>query len=200
MQNLEKEYKSHHDEPMPDLWNRIEAGLTDATKRRAKAERKKKIMKYMPMAAAVLVCIAVIPGAIKMTEDSAMTESCAPDMAAPEESYNGAAMDEDFLVDMDSFPVTGESTLETECDTDYIKDTQYESAIRVECIEGRFTVIGMTAEEGADICTLSDSTGKTLKALCPADVELTEGKEYEMVLIISPEEKWDYKIEKADSR
>ena len=116
MQNLEKEYKSYHNEPMPDLWNRIEAGLTD--KDALKVRRRNKIMRYMPMAAAVLVLVVVSPGAISLTQTAeSATDSCAPDMAVPWESHNDMAIEESVTETEESFTFVTGSTAEKDMDS-----------------------------------------------------------------------------------
>ncbi len=115
MQNLEKEYKSYHNEPMPDLWNRIEAGLTD--KDTLKVRRRNKIMRYMPMAAAVLVLVAVIPGAVSLTQNAESADSCAPDMAVPWESHNDMAIEESVTSTEESYSLVTGSTAEKDMDS-----------------------------------------------------------------------------------
>lgn len=59
MKNLEDEYKRFHQEETPDLWNRIEAGLTDK-----KAKPKKNIFtfKYASVCAAAVLFVMLLSG------------------------------------------------------------------------------------------------------------------------------------------
>ena len=58
MKNLEDEYKRFNQEETPDLWNRIEAGLTDK-----KAKPKKNIFtfKYTSVCAAAVLLVILLP-------------------------------------------------------------------------------------------------------------------------------------------
>lgn len=59
MKNLEDEYKRFYQEETPDLWNRIEAGLTDK-----KAGHKKITFpfRYLPVCAAAILLLVLLPG------------------------------------------------------------------------------------------------------------------------------------------
>ena len=112
--NFEEEYKALANEELPDLWNRIEAGLTPRTtalaeetkdeqivgqiNEQVKEKTKKRKMisflyRYRTVAAAALCAVVIIPAAIVIgfgrAGRSKMWESA--DEAAPMELYNSAA-------------------------------------------------------------------------------------------------------------
>lgn len=58
MKNLEDEYKRFHQEETPDLWNRIEAGLTD---KKAKSKKNIFTFKYASVCAAAVLLAILLP-------------------------------------------------------------------------------------------------------------------------------------------
>ena len=106
MKNLEDEYKRFNQEETPDLWNRIEAGLTDK-----KAKPKKNIFtfKYASVCAAAVLLALLLPSLYFMglrgrnqAADTAPQNNMMPDdnrmPYAAGGSMNGAAAeDNDFL-------------------------------------------------------------------------------------------------------
>ena len=89
MENFEKEYRKMIQEEMPDLWNRIEAGLPEKKKK----TRTGKVLRYSGLAAACLCGVILIPAMMFLLTgnkseqtDRAAGESAAENMAAVEES------------------------------------------------------------------------------------------------------------------
>ncbi len=58
MKNLEDEYKRFNQEETPDLWNRIEAGLTD---KKAKPKKNIRTFKYASVCAAAVLLAILLP-------------------------------------------------------------------------------------------------------------------------------------------
>lgn len=104
MKNLEDEYKRFNQEETPDLWNRIEAGLTDK-----KAKPKKNIFtfKYASVCAAAVLLVILLPSLYFMglhgrnyAADTAPQNNMLPDAAGG--GMNGAAAENsDFLCEAD---------------------------------------------------------------------------------------------------
>lgn len=99
MKNLEDEYKRFHQEETPDLWNRIEAGLTDK-----KVKPKKNIFtfKYASVCAAAVLLAILLPGIYFFSRNGRKNAdttqqnmmSAAGNGAA---DINGMAEDKDFM-------------------------------------------------------------------------------------------------------
>lgn len=75
MKNLENEYKKSQQETVPDLWNRIEAGLPPKKKKLPIA----KITPILGVCAAAVLCIILVPGLMKQPKAEAdLLMSAAP--------------------------------------------------------------------------------------------------------------------------
>lgn len=104
MKNLEDEYKRFNQEETPDLWNRIEAGLTDK-----KAKPKKNIFtfKYASVCAAAVLLVILLPSLYfiglhgrNYAADTAPQNNMMPDAAGG--AMSGAAADNsEFLYEAD---------------------------------------------------------------------------------------------------
>ena len=111
MKNLEDEYKRFHQEETPDLWNRIEAGLTDK-----KAKPKKNIFtfKYASVCAAAVLFVMLLSGlyfagmrgrnqaADTAPQDNMMSDNNRMPEAAGGSMNGAAAEDSDMQYVMDS--------------------------------------------------------------------------------------------------
>lgn len=143
--SLEQAYKELAQEEVPDLWNRIEAGLKDRTEVTSQSApvQKKNILvvlkKYSGVAAAALCVVILVPAILFIdraglgdkgmaTEESAVCEDTAPAEAAPaeEEAVDMAAEAEEFET------VTEETAAVTE-EAEMLEDTTEEAAATKEC-------------------------------------------------------------------
>lgn len=104
MKNLEDEYKRFNQEETPDLWNRIEAGLTD---KKAKPKKNIRTFKYASVCAAAVLLVILLPSLYfiglhgrNYAADTAPENNMMPDAAGG--AMNGAAADNsEFLNEAD---------------------------------------------------------------------------------------------------
>ncbi|MDE5801609.1 MAG: hypothetical protein K2I22_01675 [Lachnospiraceae bacterium] len=104
MKNLEDEYKRFNQEETPDLWNRIEAGLTD---KKAKPKKNIRTFKYASVCAAAVLLVILLPSLYfiglhgrNYAADTAPENNMMPDAAGG--AMNGAAADNsEFLSEAD---------------------------------------------------------------------------------------------------
>lgn len=120
--NFEKEYIEMAQNEIPDLWDRIEAGLTgkSAPEKITKNNTKKLIpfRRYAGLAAAIL-CVAIIIPASKLIRQSS-GNSYSADTATYEESYSTTTEAYDAAAEAE--------TCEEEYDTDAVKGTSEDGA------------------------------------------------------------------------
>lgn len=131
MKNLEDEYRRFHQEETPDLWNRIEAGLTDK-----EVKHKKSIFhfKYASVCVAAVLLVALLPGiyffgkngrnatngaqqnmtpqaggsgAADICSAAEDRDGAAEDVNGTAENVNGATEDSDFACQPDGSALTG---------------------------------------------------------------------------------------------
>ena len=133
--DFKKEYSEHMKSETPDLWARIEGGLTE--KKPASKIHKfqvRKWMKVMPAAAAVLLLVAVAPvfmpkGAFESMEKSAMDMAMfdgKADNAAPEYEFVAEDTVEEGIEVEEAMPET--VMAKTETDAEAKKEMPVESA------------------------------------------------------------------------
>ncbi len=91
---FEEEYRQLAQDDLPDLWERIEAGLSEKTVEPVSAPKVKirSFRKYTGLIAACLCAAVVIPAAVSLQKSSKSMQESAYDMAAPasEEAYDMA--------------------------------------------------------------------------------------------------------------
>ena len=102
--DFEKEYRELTKNETPDLWNRIEAGLHEKNVPVQETAQKKNnniiniVLRFAPMAAAVVLVALLIPVFTRMTGNSAKDGR----IAEPDTSfYNDAAEEAEYVNDMD---------------------------------------------------------------------------------------------------
>lgn len=173
--NFEEEYKALASEDLPDLWNRIEAGLTERTTalaedgkdgrtakedledRRGSRDLKKVtafLYRYRTVAAAALCAVAIIPAAIFLGRSGRnKTWEAADDTAQPADTamYEATAEDSEESV-LEEAAEGGEAVPETamEAETD-------EAAAVTEDYDG-----GARAGGAADVEDLLDETAEAV--------------------------------------
>lgn len=213
MKNLEDEYKRFHQEETPDLWNRIEAGLTDK-----KAKPKKNIFtfKYASVCAAVVLLVVLLPGIYFLGRNSRNAADMAPqNMAADTVDGDGDGKDAAGGGDRNSAPASGfESEAESSA-SDGIADSA-ESTDSAEGCEvgaanipmetqkeqpsGEMEVADTEQQDGCTVYYLRTKDGQIVSAI-PAEglnTRLQIGKTYLFTLRASEKEAWEYVIEAAE--
>ena len=156
MKKLDEEYKKACAEETPDLWNRIEAGLSQKTEQTAKekdraaaspqtqssaskagtgtqtqAAIRKVWMRYGAFVAAAVMVLVTVPGLLRMTQARNTAENAAPmsvqDMTAAKENTTGMTDTEGIAAD--SADTAFAEAFPGECDDAYSEEAENGAAV-----------------------------------------------------------------------
>ncbi len=165
---FEDEYKQLAQDDFPDLWDRIEAGLSEKTVESAPAPKIKTVSfrKYAGLIAACLCAAVVIPAAVnigksnKSMEDTAYnsaTTEAAGDMAAPA-SEEAAPVSEEAAADMGEM-ADMEEALTIEAEKAVEEAVAEESQAADDALKTDKTELAVNKQSGAESKkTLTDGT------------------------------------------
>lgn len=211
MKNLEEAYKKSQQEELPDLWNRIEAGLPE------KKKKKSILLSVLPYcsvaAAALLLAVLVIPPLSRQSVNE--SPDTAMDMAS-QDFYNGDDIEWNGAI---SSSQTAEPEFEAEGaqnadisaedkDTalDRVEDSESlneapimedATAPEVSYITVQLLVSEAAETEGGSIYTLTDAGSTIFLAFYANDLDstLVIGENYIFTLREEAGEGWEYVIE-----
>lgn len=189
--DFEKEYRELTKNETPDLWNRIEAGLHEKNVPVQETAQKKNnniiniVLRFAPMAAAVVLVALLIPVFTRMTGNSAKDGR----IAEPDTSfYNDAAEEAEYVNDMDmNMSPQTEST-----DSVTGGDFAWEKA-EGDGSPNEVVFLGIRAEEQIDEtlwkCVVTDTEEDEEKVIYVKDSEhkLLQNMIYEVELVMSTE-------------
>lgn len=189
--DFEKEYRELTKNETPDLWNRIEAGLHEKNVPVQETAQKKNnniiniVLRFAPMAAAVVLVALLIPVFTRMTGNSAKDGR----IAEPDTSfYNDAAEEAEYVNDMDmNMSPQAEST-----DSVTGGDFAWEKAEN-DGSQNEVVFLGIRAEEQIDEtlwkCVVTDTEEDEEKVIYVKDSEhkLLQNMIYEVELVMSTE-------------
>lgn len=189
--DFEKEYRELTKNETPDLWNRIEAGLHEKNVPVQETAQKKNnniiniVLRFAPMAAAVVLVALLIPVFTRMTGNSAKDGR----IAEPDTSfYNDAAEEAEYVNDMDmNMSPQAEST-----DSVTGGDFAWEKA-EDDGSQNEVVFLGIRAEEQIDEtlwkCVVTDTEEDEEKVIYVKDSEhkLLQNMIYEVELVMSTE-------------
>lgn len=189
--DFEKEYRELTKNETPDLWNRIEAGLHEKNVPVQETAQKKNnniiniVLRFAPMAAAVVLVALLIPVFTRMTGNSAKDGR----IAEPDTSFcNDAAEEAEYVNDMDmNMSPQAEST-----DSVTGGDFAWEKA-EGDGSPNEVVFLGIRAEEQIDEtlwkCVVTDTEEDEEKVIYVKDSEhkLLQNMIYEVELVMSTE-------------
>jgi len=189
--DFEKEYRELTKNETPDLWNRIEAGIHEKNVPVQETAQKKNnniiniVLRFAPMAAAVVLVALLIPVFTRMTGNSAKDGR----IAEPDTSfYNDAAEEAEYVNDMDmNMSPQTEST-----DSVTGGDFAWEKA-EGDGSQNEVVFLGIRAEEQIDEtlwkCVVTDTEEDEEKVIYVKDSEhkLLQNMIYEVELVMSTE-------------
>lgn len=189
--DFEKEYRELTKNETPDLWNRIEAGLHEKNVPVQETAQKKNnniiniVLRFAPMAAAVVLVALLIPVFTRMTGNSAKDGR----IAEPDTSfYNDAAEEAEYVNDVDmNMSPQAEST-----DSVTGGDFAWEKA-EDDGSQNEVVFLGIRAEEQIDEtlwkCVVTDTEEDEEKVIYVKDSEhkLLQNMIYEVELVMSTE-------------
>lgn len=189
--DFEKEYRELTKNETPDLWNRIEAGLHEKNAPVQETAQKKNnniiniVLRFAPMAAAVVLVALLIPVFTRMTGNSAKDGR----IAEPDTSFcNDAAEEAEYVNDMDmNMSPQAEST-----DSVTGGDFAWEKA-EDDGSQNEVVFLGIRAEEQIDEtlwkCVVTDTEEDEEKVIYVKDSEhkLLQNMIYEVELVMSTE-------------
>lgn len=227
MKNLEDEYRKSQQEEMPDLWNRIEAGLPEKKSRKIVS-----ISRYLGIAAAGIFLVLLVPGVLSLQRgglsksesaqnmafdttaggmaDSASEGNCADTAerqeALEEEMASAANSSASTTGFADSIPE--EEMLESNSMAGVPQDALLEQA-QGDCAAGTeenklreesMEVVDITQADGYIVYTLHTENGEDIKAalLDTTETALQTGEKYLFTLQPVEGMDWEYKIEKVE--
>ncbi len=208
MRNLEEEYKKSQYEKTPDLWGKIEAGLPE----KRKFPGKKRLIRYMGLAAAALFLCVLIPVFLNMGSRDMTNESQSYDSAMPMDETDNAASHprEDNKAAQDSTEQEtsfGSEQIESdqdnpgwETENSMLQDSASMEDM-VSCIvRETLEVSGSAQQGGCTVYTLSASKGQTYRAvfLEGTEQELLTGESYVFTLNEVDAEEWEYVIQAVE--
>lgn len=216
MKNLEDEYKRFHQEETPDLWNRIEAGLTDK-----KAKPKKNIFtfKYASVCAAAALFVILLSGLYfagmrgrnqaadtapqnnMMFDNNRMPEAAGGSVtgSAAENSDVQYVMDssaQDDVQSSEGSAAAGQCEPETPTGDAFPRETEKAATP----LSGIMEVTDTEQKDGRTVYYLRTEDGQTVSAVSGEGVEtvLQIGETYLFTLKASEEQDWEYVIEAAE--
>lgn len=220
MKNLEDEYKRFCQEETPDLWNRIEAGLTDK-----KAGHKKIIFpfRYLSVCAAAILLLVLLPvvwilGGRKASEtvpkeDTAL-QNMAPEAAGGMAAGDTAADTNGFSNEAECSTEDGMEDFAERYETDAAQtitpsaeksmDGQISGSAREDTdgqMAGVMEVTEAEQKDGYTVYYLCTKEGKVVSAVFKEEssAALHTGESYLFSLKASEETAWDYIIEAAEA-
>lgn len=189
--DFEKEYRELTKNETPDLWNRIEAGLHEKNVPVQETAQKKNnniiniVLRFAPMAAAVVLVTLLIPVFTRMTGNSAKDGRIAESETS---FYNDAAEGAEYVNDMDmNMSPQAEST-----DSVTGGDFAWEKA-EDDGSQNEVVFLGIRAEEQIDEtlwkCVVTDTEEDEEKVIYVKDSEhkLLQNMIYEVELVMSTE-------------
>lgn len=211
MKNLEEAYKKSQQEELPDLWNRIEAGLPE------KKKKKSILLSVLPYcsvaAAALLLAVLVIPPLSRQSVNE--SPDTAMDMAS-QDFYNGddiewsgatsssqtaePEFEAEGTQNADISAEDKDTALDRVEDSDSLNEApimEDTTAPEVSYITVQLLVSEAAETEGGSIYTLTDADGTTFLAFYVNDTDsvLVIGESYIFTLREEAGEGWEYVIE-----
>mgnify|MGYP001127800906 CR=1 FL=1 len=205
MKNLEEEYKKSQQEKTPDLWEKIEAALPE----KKKFQGRKRLVRYMGLAAAALFICVLIPvirnlgsGNMINTNPSYNSEMLldSTDNAALPPKEETEALPDSAAQETDPDLGQNESDwdgLGNEIENSVMQDVgNAESSIFRETLE----VSGSTQQGEQTVYTLSAPEGRTYRAVFQGDMEqeLQTGESYVFTLNKVEGKDWEYEIQEIE--
>lgn len=189
--DFEKEYRELTKNETPDLWNRIEAGLHEKNVPVQETAQKKNnniiniVLRFAPMAAAVVLVALLIPVFTRMTGNSAKDGR----IAEPDTSfYNDAAEEAEYVNDMDMNMIPQAESTDSVTGGDFA----WEKA-EADGSPNEVVFLGIRAEEQIDEtlwkCVVTDTEEDEEKVIYVKDSEhkLLQNMIYEVELVMSTE-------------
>ncbi len=189
--DFEKEYRELTKNETPDLWNRIEAGLHEKNVPVQETAQKKNnniiniVLRFAPMAAAVVLVALLIPVFTRMTGNSAKDGR----IAEPDTSfYNDAAEEAEYVNDMDMNMSPQTESTDSVTGGDFAWEKAEDDGSQNEVV-----FLGIRAEEQIDEtlwkCVVTDTEEDEEKVIYVKDSEhkLLQNMIYEVELVMSTE-------------
>lgn len=189
--DFEKEYRELTKNETPDLWNRIEAGLHEKNVPVQETAQKKNnniiniVLRFAPMAAAVVLVALLIPVFTRMTGNSAKDGR----IAEPDTSfYNDAAEEAEYVNDMDMNMSPQTESTDSVTGGDFVWEKAEGDGSQNEVV-----FLGIRAEEQIDEtlwkCVVTDTEEDEEKVIYVKDSEhkLLQNMIYEVELVMSME-------------